>query len=711
MIMSFRGYKHLLPIVALFMLFILITRGEIISYDGFENGWGNFNDGGGDVQRSSKDSKFAYAGSYAIQLRDNSGIASSLYTNDFNVSDYSEIIVSFTFIGSNMEFNETFRLEYSVDSGNSNSWKTESAYVFGSDYENNEFYQDVVTWSFPSSANNMMIRFRCDASSNNDWVYIDEVTIEGIPTGTSTVAPSPIDTNTLTLGDAWINEFHYDNIGADVDEFIEIAYTNGVDIASYHIVLYNGNGGKVYNIIDVPVGTSVQSNKNNNNNTINLSVMSGFRIQNGPDGIALVDGKSNVLEFLSYEGIFEAMDGPAAGIISTDIGKVETGSTEVGLSLQRYGTGCKGSDFSWQDPDRSTPGSLYDPWMTISGCKSVPSSPPPTFSPESNPAPAPAPAPNNNNDVKVMTYNILKGGITNSAWKDIVKKENADIIVFTEVGNWDNDNDALLNQYLDEFNSYFSTVQEEEETAYYVGSTVQGLSFFNTANAIMSRFPIVQTWQLTDAELSNYSAHDIMVWKLDVGITTKFVYVFGIHLKCCGGIPNNERRNQTMRYLIEWIDDNTNDTDGIMLMGDFNSVSPVDTDPVFEGYQPGFNPSSGSNLNDGPLRMLLDSNEVHASNVHTFKDAFREANPTCGSNNNCCADTLCDSSILVSNCVCPERGYTYISKKNNYDSRIDFIIVNQQVQVTGPATVGDLGGDSVCTASDHLPVDSIVSFF
>jgi hypothetical protein len=192
---------------------------------------------------------------------------------------------------------------------------------------------------------------------------------------------------------------------------------------------------------------------------------------------------------------------------------------------------------------------------------------------------------------------------------------------------------------------------------------------------------------------------------LEVGnLFTSLVFTW---LKCCGGTTNDSRRNTTMKNLINWIDANTNVADGVILMGDFNAVSPGDTDPSFPGYQSGFAPSSGGSLNDGPLRMLLDSSETDASNVHIFKDAFREANPTCGSNSDCCADTLCDSGL--SN-ACPERGYSYVGDTHTFDSRIDFIIVNQQVSITGDATVGDLTGSNVCSASDHLNVDVIVNF-
>ena len=61
-------------------------------------------------------------------------------------------------------------------------------------------------------------------------------------------------------------------------------------------------------------------------------------LQNGaPDGLALVDAGGVVVEFLSYEGSFTAVGGPADGMTSTDVGVSESGSTPVGESLQLIG--------------------------------------------------------------------------------------------------------------------------------------------------------------------------------------------------------------------------------------------------------------------------------------------------------------------------------------------------------------------------------------
>lgn len=62
-------------------------------------------------------------------------------------------------------------------------------------------------------------------------------------------------------------------------------------------------------------------------------------LQSGsPDGIALVDGAGAVLELVSYESVLTAVDGPAAGMTSVDVGVSETSAAPLGWSLQRSGT-------------------------------------------------------------------------------------------------------------------------------------------------------------------------------------------------------------------------------------------------------------------------------------------------------------------------------------------------------------------------------------
>ena len=124
----------------------------------------------------------------------------------------------------------------------------------------------------------------------------------------------------------WINEFHYDNVGTDQNEFIEIAGTAGTDLTGYRLILYNGANGLMYSTINT-LGTI-----DNESNNYGALFFGATDMQNGaPDGVALVRNSDDfVLEFISYEGTFTANDGPAAGMSSVDVGVSEGGAHSVG---------------------------------------------------------------------------------------------------------------------------------------------------------------------------------------------------------------------------------------------------------------------------------------------------------------------------------------------------------------------------------------------
>ncbi len=141
----------------------------------------------------------------------------------------------------------------------------------------------------------------------------------------------------------FINEFHYDNDGSDINEGIEIAGPSGTDLMDWSLVLYNSTNGSPYNTIDL---NGIISDQSNSFGTIFFAVSS---MQNGPsDGIALVDSTNFVRQFISYEGILTASSGPASGQSSEDIGIAELTTTALGLSVQLVGSGQIYTDFTWQ---------------------------------------------------------------------------------------------------------------------------------------------------------------------------------------------------------------------------------------------------------------------------------------------------------------------------------------------------------------------------
>jgi uncharacterized protein len=170
------------------------------------------------------------------------------------------------------------------------------------------------------------------------WEEAAGNTFELINTNQNFVAPKP-----------FINEIHYDNAGGDVDEGVEIAGLAGIDLSGMSLVPYNGSNGTSYSITNL---SGLIPNQQSGFGTLFFPIVG---LQNGaPDGVALVDAEGNVIQFLSYEGAFSATNGPALGMLSTDIGVAETSSTGVGMSLQLGGSGFAYADFSWQDADTET---------------------------------------------------------------------------------------------------------------------------------------------------------------------------------------------------------------------------------------------------------------------------------------------------------------------------------------------------------------------
>lgn len=151
------------------------------------------------------------------------------------------------------------------------------------------------------------------------------------------------------LVEARINELHYDNAGTDTGEFVEIRVNADADVSGLQVQLINGNGGASYNSADLSSLTMTSDGAYD----YYVWELPANGIQNGaPDGVALLNG-SEVIEFLSYEGSFDA-DINGQTVTSTDIGVAESNATEIGQSLQRN------DDGSWNAPAAETRGEAND---------------------------------------------------------------------------------------------------------------------------------------------------------------------------------------------------------------------------------------------------------------------------------------------------------------------------------------------------------------
>lgn len=177
-------------------------------------------------------------------------------------------------------------------------------------------------------------------------------------------------TGTITNDDAtvpsgpanvFINEIHYDNAGTDAGEAIEIAGTAGTDLSGYKLVLYNGSNtpgaaptyGSALNL------TGTIDDEGAGYGAVSFSYPRDG-LQNGiADGVALIAPDGSVVQLLSWEGVFTAAPGTAAGgMTSTDIGVAEDSGSPLGFSLQLKGDGSSATDFVWAEASDDSFGTL-----------------------------------------------------------------------------------------------------------------------------------------------------------------------------------------------------------------------------------------------------------------------------------------------------------------------------------------------------------------
>ena len=140
-----------------------------------------------------------------------------------------------------------------------------------------------------------------------------------------------------------INEFAYDCDVNDDNEIVEVRIENSFtgNLSDLSVNLYNGNGGTSYNseTLDMfTVGT--------NDGTYTYYTWVPSSLQNGaPDGLSLAN-QGTLIEFLSYEGTFAGVGGPADGVTSTDVGVEQTNSTTCDMTIQRSADGTTWSQMA-----------------------------------------------------------------------------------------------------------------------------------------------------------------------------------------------------------------------------------------------------------------------------------------------------------------------------------------------------------------------------
>ncbi len=128
----------------------------------------------------------------------------------------------------------------------------------------------------------------------------------------------------------YISEYLY--YGLSDEEFIEVAVPTGTDVSGYTVVLYQGNGTVVesYSLGSTQGTFGNQDVYVIDGSTSGFDSMSGNGEMYADDALALVDDTGTVVQFISHWGYtVTAVEGPAAGMTSTDVGTASDGSSSL----------------------------------------------------------------------------------------------------------------------------------------------------------------------------------------------------------------------------------------------------------------------------------------------------------------------------------------------------------------------------------------------
>ena len=147
----------------------------LLNSNNFENSLGIWIDGGTDCLWPNRYYSFSNSGIYNVLLRDNTS-SSVLTTSNLDLSGAEEIRIDFTYITAFFSnSNDDFWLQLSTDGGSTYSLVEE--WNYGDEFQNEVRKFESLVIPGPFSANTRL-RFRCDASDDFDFLFLDDVSIQ-----------------------------------------------------------------------------------------------------------------------------------------------------------------------------------------------------------------------------------------------------------------------------------------------------------------------------------------------------------------------------------------------------------------------------------------------------------------------------------------------------------------------------------------------------
>ncbi len=152
---------------------------------------------------------------------------------------------------------------------------------------------------------------------------------------------------TLSGQNVFFNEI--DQLNPDL--CVELAAGPGEDLTGWSVTTYNDVGVALdtVSLTGVPPSTTTPSG-------FNIIEVDIVLLTPTSGGMSLVDDNDNLIQFISYTDELVAVDGPAGGQTSENIGT----QTANGNSLQLQGVGFEYGDFTWGIPGDANCGAVND---------------------------------------------------------------------------------------------------------------------------------------------------------------------------------------------------------------------------------------------------------------------------------------------------------------------------------------------------------------
>ncbi len=145
------------------------TSYDLISDDNFEDGWGIWEDGGTNCVKVEK--KFATSPPSCVLLR-NTGSTAEMFTNAIDLTSTPYLRIKFAVYHFSVEADEKFHVEVAPDGVNFETIKT---YTSGIDFSGNDRLIETIIHNSANFSSNTIIRFRAEASANDDHFYFDDI--------------------------------------------------------------------------------------------------------------------------------------------------------------------------------------------------------------------------------------------------------------------------------------------------------------------------------------------------------------------------------------------------------------------------------------------------------------------------------------------------------------------------------------------------------